>query len=679
MIEHLQQLLLGLGSGAAIAALALGVLIAYRASGVVNLAHAALGTFLAATYFSLRQRSELLLPIPDLSLTIGGEERSLPGTIQVLPDDYYFTWGTSLVITLVIAALYGLLIWVLVFRPLRRAPALAKVVGSLGLFLYLLAVTDQRIGTQGAAVGGREPILPQDVVQVGGVDLPADRLWLALIVVATTAVLWAASRWTRLGLATRAAAESEKGAVLVGLAPERIAAVSWMTSSVLAGAAMILIAPFAGLNPGTSALLIVPALAAALLGGFTSFWLTTAAGLGIGMLQSEILGLRTDWTWLPQLDLGQIIPFLIIIGVMALRGEPLPSRGAIVTGHLPKAGRPRHAVAWAVGLGALGTVGLLTLDSTWRQGIIVSATMALIALSIVVLTGYVGQISLMPMALAGVGGFAMVKLTDAGVPFPLAPLLAAGVALAVGVVAGAPAVRVRGMNLAITTLAAAVAIEELVLQWSWFTGGRGGTTVPPAELGPLDLDISAAGADFPRAGFGVLCILVLAVSAVAVANLRRSETGLRWLAVRSNERAAASAGIDVTRTKLSAIALSSFLAGLGGTLFAYGHPSLSVDSFGVFNSLALLAITYLGGIAGVAGALIAGFLAEGGVMAAATGDGASQTRFALQGALLIAMAALYPRGIAGAVTALRDRVVARLRPPTESVGAVDPAPADEAA
>ena len=677
MTGHLQQLLLGLGSGAAIAALALGVLLTYRASGVVNLAHAALGTFLAATYFSLRQRSELLLPIPDLSVTIGGRERSLPGSIQVLPDGYFFTWGTSLAITLVLSAVYGLIIWVLVFRPLRRAPALAKVVGSLGLFLYLLAVTDQRAGTQGAAVGGREPILPQEVVRVGGVDIPADRLWLAAIVVAATAALWAVSRWTRLGLATRAAAESEKGAVLVGLAPERIAAVSWMASAVLAGAAMILIAPFAGLNPGTSALLIVPALAAALLGGFTSFWLTTAAGLGIGMLQSEILGLRTDWSWLPELDLGQIIPFLVIIGVMALRGEPLPSRGAIVTGHLPQAGRPRRVLAWALGLGGVAVVGLLVLDSSWRQGIIVSATMALIALSIVVLTGYVGQISLMPMALAGVGGFAMVKLTDAGVPFPLAPLLAAGGAVVVGVIAGAPAVRVRGMNLAITTLAAAVAIEELVLQWSWFTGGRGGTTVPPAALGPIDLDIAATGSGFPRPAFGVLCVVVLALSAAAVANLRRSETGLRWLAVRSNERAAASAGIDVARTKLTAIALSSFLAGLGGTLFAYGHPSLSVDSFGVFNSLALLAVTYLGGIAGVAGALIAGVLAEGGIMAAATGDGASQTRFALQGAMLVVVAAVYPQGIAGAATALRDRLWRRSAP--IEAPADEPAPAGEAA
>jgi len=432
---------------------------------------------------------------------------------------------------------------------------------------------------------------------------------------------------------------------------------------------MILLTPFAGLSPGTSSLLVVPALAAALLGGFSSFWWTTAAGLGIGMLQSEILNLRTTYTWLPDLDLGQAIPLVAIIAVLAIRGEALPSRGALTTGHFPRAGRPRHVAILTIGLTAIGVGAMLTLESDWRQGMIISATTATIALSVVVITGYVGQISLMPMALAGVGAFGTAKLTNSfGVPFPLAPLLAMLLAVAIGLVAGIPAVRVRGMNLAITTLAAAVAIEELVLQWEWFTGGRGGTTVPPPTLGPLDLDVSAAGDAFPRAGFGILCILVLAVVAAGVANLRRSPTGLRWLAVRANERAAASAGIDVSRAKLGAFALSSAIAGLGGAIFAYGHPSLSVDSFGVFASLALLATTYLGGIAGVSGALIAGVLSDGGVLSTAMGGGSSQTQFAINGLLLIVVAIVYPDGISGAIHA----GVQRLR----SARSPEPAPVD---
>ncbi len=549
MSQHLQFLLLGLGGGAIVAALAVGLLITYRASGVVNFAHAALGMWVAYTYLELRQRGELILPI------IG-----LPDRVQVVPDGYRPTWATALVISLALAAVYGLVVYLLVFRPLRHAPALANVVASLGLFLYLLAIADLRVGGQGAAVSRPENLLPDDVIGVLGVDLPADRLWLAGLVVAATLGLAAVYRFTRFGLATRAAAESEKGAVLLGYSPERLAAVNWMLAVVLAGAAVILIAPVAGISPTGTSLLIVPALAAAVVGGFRSFLLATIAGFGIGLVQSELLNVQADWRWLPDIGLQQGVPFVLIIATLALRGQVLPARGALETGRFPRSPRPNHVVAWTGTLCTLALVGLFTLDSTWRQGIIVTAVTALIALSIVVLTGYVGQISLMPMALAGVSAFAMIKLTtSADLPFPLAPLLAALVSVGVGLIVGIPAVRVRGMNLAIVTLAAAVAIEELVLRWGWFTGGLEGAEVPRPELAGVDLGIQASGADFPRPAFGVLCVVVLAASGAVVANLRRGTTGLHWLAVRSNERAAAAVGIDVRRAKLTAFAFSSLL------------------------------------------------------------------------------------------------------------------------
>lgn len=682
MAQHLQYLLLGLGGGAVIAALALGVLLTYRASGVVNFAHAAMGMFLAYTYFALRQSGELLNPLffgPDKIRLLPGPS-SEPGR-EIF---YRFTPGTALLITMLLAAAYGLIVYWLVFRPLREAPTLARVAASLGLSLYLLAIAKMRLGAQGASAKP-EALLPDDVVHVFGIEIQQDRLWLALFVVVVTGALAALYHLSRFGLATRAAAESEKGAVLIGLSPSRLAAVNWMLATMLAGAAVILIAPIANINPATTSLLIVPALAAALLGGFRSFGLTAAAGLGIGMLQSEILNLRSQWGWLPDLDLQMALPFLIIIVTMAVRGESLPTRASLHAGHFPRSPRPQHLLAWTAVLGGAGVVGMLVLGSEWRQAIIVTTTFSLIALSVVLLTGYVGQISLMPMALAGIAAFAMVKLTDDfGVPFPIAPILGAVIAVAVGLVAGLPAVRVRGMNLAIATLAAAVAIEELVLKWGWFAGGRGGTTVPPPRVGPIDLGISAAGADFPRRAFGIMCIVVLAICALGVANLRRSPTGLRFLAVRANERAAASAGIDVTRTKLVAFALSSFLAGLGGCLFAYAHPNLSADSFVVFQSLALLAITYLGGIAAVGGAIVAGVFAEGGVLSAAMGSGSSDVQFAINGLVLMIVAVVYPEGITGALYALAARVRGRRpagseRPAAAALGTDATAAATEAA
>jgi ABC-type branched-subunit amino acid transport system permease subunit len=659
--QHLQFLLLGLGGGAVIAALAVGLLLTYRASGVVNFAHAALGMWIAYTFFGLRANGELILPI------IG-----LPDRVPLLPDGYRFSWATALVISLVLAALYGLVVYVLVFRPLRNAPALARVVSSLGLFLYLLAIADLRIGAQGAVVSRPERILGDDVVHIAGVAVPQDRLSLLVIVLFATFALVLVFRYTRFGLATRAAAESEKGAVLLGYSPDRLAAVNWMVAAVLAGGAVILIAPIAGLNPSATSLLIVPALAAALVGGFRSFGLTMFAGLAIGMVQSEVLNLRTQWDWLPNIGLQMGIPFLLIIVTMVVRGETLPTRATLHQGRFPRAPRPRHP-GIAIGIvAAVGIVALLVLDSSWRQGIIVSAVTAVIALSIVVLTGYVGQISLMPMALAGISAFAMIKLsTSAHVGFPLAPILASLLAVAVGVLVGIPAVRVRGMNLAIATLAAAVAVEELVLKWDWFTGGLGGARVPRPQLFGIDLGIQAAGDAFPRPAFGIMCVIVSAIAAFAIARLRRGRTGLRWLAVRGNERAAAAAGVDVRQVKLRAFALSSLLAGVGGTLLAYEYTTLSVNSFSVFQSLALLAVTYLGGIASLGGVLVAGLLTQGGVITAATGGASSQTQFAINGLLLIVVAAVYPEGISGAVGALLKRLI----PTRFTSGSTDDPPA----
>jgi branched-chain amino acid transport system permease protein len=649
MTQHLQFLLLGLGGGAVIAALAIGLLLTYRASNVVNFAHAAVGMWIAYTFFGLRANGDLILPV------IG-----LPDRVSLLPEGYRFSWATALVITFALAALYGLLIHLLVFRPLRDAPALARVVSSLGLFLYLLAMAESRVAAQSAATSRPERLLGDDVVHLLGVAVPQDRLWLLAIVVAVTLALVVVFRSTRFGLATRGAAETEKGAVLLGYSPDRLAAINWMISTVLAGGAVILIAPIAGLNPSTTSLLVVPALAAALVGGFTSFALTAGAGLAIGMMQSEVLNLRTQWDWLPDIGLQMGIPLVLILVTLVVRGETLPTRATLHQGRFPRAPRPEHPVL-SIGLvAAVGVVALFVLDSSWRQGIIVTTVSALIALSIVVLTGYVGQISLMPMALAGISAFAMIKLsTSAHLGFPLAPALASLLAVVVGLVVGIPAVRVRGMNLAIATLAAAVAVEELVLQWNWFTGGLGGATVPRPRLFGIDLGIQATGDAFPRPAFGVLCIVVVMSAALVVARLRRGATGLRWLAVRGNERAAAAAGVDVRQVKLRAFALSSLLAGIGGTLLAYQYDTLSVNSFTVFQSLALLAITYLGGIASLGGVLVAGLLAQGGVLTAAMGGDSSQTQYAINGLLLIVVAAIYPEGISGAISTLVRTVTRR--------------------
>ena len=207
-----------------------------------------------------------------------------------------------------------------------------------------------------------------------------------------------------------------------------------------------------------------------------------------------------------------------------------------------------------------------------------------------------------------------------------------------------------------------MAISELLFGWSWFVGGTAGARVTPPRLGPLDLDIAARGDAYPRAAFGLLCLAVVMACALAVANLRRHDSGLRWLAVRSNERAAAAIGIDVARTKVTAFALSSVLAGVGGVLLAYQRVTVSADTFGVFSSLSLLALTYLAGIAAMSGTVVAGILAPVGVLALLSGQEVGQPsryQFAVSGLLLVVAAVLYPDGISGAARSLWSRVARR--------------------
>jgi branched-subunit amino acid ABC-type transport system permease component len=636
--------------------------LAHRASGVVNFAHAAMGMYVAFAFFALRSTGDLVLPV-----------LGLPARVHLLARP---TLATALVVALVLGALLGLVVYGLVFRPLRQAPALARVVASLGLFLYLQQMVQLRFPTTGAAVQTNRQVLSEAPIHLLGTAVTTNRLLLAALVVAVTVALGAVYRYTRFGLATRAAAGNEKGALLAGISPDRLGALNWMIASVLAGFAVILIEPIAGLDASSTSLLVVPALAAALLGGLSSFALTAIGGLAIGMVQSLVLSYAvqpsTTWipSWLPTTGLQQAVPVVAIIAVLALRGDALPDRAAIVGRRLPPSPTPRRVTLWAAVLSVAVVVGLETFGAANRQALIVSMVFALLSLSVVVVTGYVGQISLAPMAFAGVAGFTVIHLANGGVPFPFATLGAALVATVLGVLVGLPITRVRGMSLAVATLAIAVAIEGLVLASPSFSGGPAGMSAPRPTLFGVDLGIGALGdANFrPAFGFTVLVVLVLACAGVA--NLRRNRTGLRWLAVRANERAAAAAGIDVTRAKLGAFAVSSFLAGLCGVFMAYSATTLSPTSFMVIGALVAVSLTYLAGVSSISGALVAGALTQAGIFTALTSDlaggSADDYVFAISGVLLIVTAITAPEGITGL---WRDRVVGRLvRPPRPDRG-----------
>jgi branched-chain amino acid transport system permease protein len=635
--DHLTYLVLGLGGGAVIAALGIGVVITHRASNVINFAHAAIGMYVAFAYYELRRSGDLVLPI-----------LGLPERVNLVARP---TVATALVIAVVLGAAVGAVCFLVIFRPLRTAPPLARVVASLGLMVYLIGVVDLRFEGAAATSLRLDGPLSTRLVDAFGLHVPADRYLLAAVSLGAMGILWMVDRWTRFGLATRAAAENERGALVLGLSPTAIGLTNWMLAAVLAGLAVIAAAPLSGLDPAQTSLLVVPALGAALLGGFRSIVITGFAGIGIGMLQSEILNLQASSTWLPDVGLQQGLPFLIVVLALVVQGHRLPDRSTVAAGHLPAAPEPRYTMAITAAVVVAGAVALLTLDSAYRLGIIVSAIATVVALSVVVLTGLVGQISLATFALAGTAGFAMVRVGDSlGLGFPWAPLVGLLIAVTFGIVAGLPAVRVRGLTLAVTTLAASIAIEELLFRWQWFSGGAAGARVSEPSVFGVDLGISAAGDDYPRVAFGLLTLLAMAGAMVLVVNLRRGATGRRWLAVRANERAAEAAGVPVARVKLGATAVAAALAGLAGVLLAYQAQVVSAGSYGAIESLVAVAITYLAGIATPVAALLAGALAAGGLLTVvldALSEGSSKYQFAVNGLLLMVIAVRFPAGLIG--------------------------------
>ena len=612
--------LFGLGSGAIIAALAIGLVVAFRASGVINFGHGAIATYVTYVYVSLVGTGQY--PVPPLPNPLAPIE-GIAG-IEILDFPTFIDLGDSmgkipaLLIALATAAALGLVAHFAIFRPLRYAPVLAKVVASVGIMLFLQAAVVLRFGARAKAT---EPIFPNDPVDILGARVGQDRLWVLGTVIVITAVLWVVFRYTRFGIATRAGAENERFTTLLGFNADFQAGVSWVVASVLAGLVGILVAPITGVTPNFFTVLLISSLGAALLGRMSSFVIAAAAGLMLGVVDQELFRLEFEWAWIPDIGIRRALPFLVIALAMVVRGESLPSRGALTVERLPEAVAPRITRGRVVGYAVLIAVAFwLTVFAPfqYRAGMQNSMIGVILALSLVVVTGYVGQISLMQMALAGIGAFSVASFgTKAGMPLPLAMLLAVAVGLGFGLIAAIPSLRTRGASLAIVTLASGLAIGEIFFKRpGWFGLDRGVKTSDPPELFGIEFgpnsDFVFEDGKIPTGIYGLFLLVVAIACCVSVMRLRRSRLGEQMLAVRANERAAAAAGVNVAAIKLAAFGISSFFAALGGTLTAFSLGTYGPDTFGIFASLTILAFAYLGGISTVGGAITAGTLfAEG--------------------------------------------------------------------
>jgi branched-chain amino acid transport system permease protein len=592
-----RAVLQGAPPGTVYALIALGFVLAYKTSGVFNLAFGAQAFVSAVVYF--KTHTEWGWPI-----------------IPAL-----------LVSVVVLAPLLGLILDVLIFRHLRAASPVTGLVVAIGLSVALPALVT--IAFNFKPKGGATPvgIVPDganvyydvfDVYQFSRNELAA-----MVVAVAATLALAALFRYSAIGLRMRAVVESPRMTELNGIDAHRVSATAWALSSLFAGLAGVLIAPrFNTLAPGDFFNIVVIAIAAAAVGSLVNLPRAFAGGLGLGILialfNTFVPKWSNDHTWLKpiQNNLTPAIPFTVLFailifvpGIRRAHGstDPLAGVDPPPASQLRLASDPRRALIrqliGAVALAISLIVVLTNGDSVWLFLVTQAAVLAVVYLSITVITGMAGHISLCQGAFAAIGAFAVFQLADRyDVPVLFGALIGAVIAAAVGALLSLPLLRLNGIWIAIATLAFAYFFDSVMVKFSWVGGSAdaagGSLKVPRPLIGPWDFASDKS--------FLILALIVLAVVALIIQLFGLGTTGRTLRAVRGSELAAQSIGISTARSRVIAFAVSAAVAALGGGLMAMHQEAVGYDkNFTPFPALFWLVIVVTIGVRSVRGAITA--------------------------------------------------------------------------
>src|SRR5882757_1130304 len=624
-MDVLRFALLGLATGALYAMVAQGMVLVYRGSGLLNFAQTGMLMVGAYAFFEMHERS------------------GWPAAL-------------SLVLSVVLCAALGAVIHLVVLRPMRHSSPLARVIATLGVLIVLYSAAVLRYRHDLRSIPS---VLPTRTVTIlPNTPIGLDRILIFVIGCGLTAVVWAVYRFSSFGRVTTAVAENELCAATMGHSPDRIAVINWAVGGAVAGLAGILIAPITFLEPNSLSiqLLIFP-MAAALVAGFRSFPVCLLAALLIGVAQAELS------RYVHVTGIQSAAPFIVVIAVLVIRGQGLPLRGTLLD-RLPAVGTGRVRPLAVAALYAGAAVAVFSVDVDWAAAISVTVASAIICLSIVVITGYGGQLSLTQFVLAGVAALIAARLSP-HLPFAASLTIAVAATMAGGLVVGLPALRTRGISLAIVTLGLAIAVYAAVLSKSSWTGGTSGLVVRSPSLFGWSIDPFFEGGRYAFVSLTVLTLLCL-----AVANLRRGVIGRRLLAVRSNERAAASLGVSVAAVKSYAFVLAAGIAGIGGVLLAFLQPSVLVSQFDVFDAILIVGAVVVGGIGSPGGAVIGATMITGGVTSKIFGGWGDFNLYLplIGGLLLLLNLWTAPDGLfdlnrraLAPITSRVDRLVGRLR------------------
>ncbi|MDG1845181.1 MAG: ABC transporter permease [Acidimicrobiales bacterium] len=658
--------LLGIGIGGFYGLLASGIVIGHKGSGLINLDQGALAMYPAYTFMTMRNSGDIYFPWVDF----------IPGPIDIPYQLSVASTGVgklpSFIAAIMMSFLLGIAVQTLVFGPLRNKPPVSKIIGSLGALFYLTSVAAYQFGFKNKTIDG---ILPQGTWKNPlGLDgqLSVERIALVIIALLIGGGLTAYYRFTSTGLATRAIEDSETGATLLGHSIRRISTLNWVLSTLVTGLAGILALDLVSLSPNRYTLFVIPALGAALFGNLTSPWLATIGGVLLGVFQSATAGLtlKSWWPeWIPSEGLRHATPLLMIIIFQYTRGHKLPVRGSRFASRQPKAS-PGRNILWQFILITGIVIWVLAKGSSVTQGrLITSIIAAILMMSSVVIIGYLGQLSLANLTFAGVAaylstrlaadgvryGFSPFVLDGPGLPSPIAMLFGVAIAVLIGLIIAAPAIRIRGLQLAVVTLAGAVATNELVLANEPLVGkgARSNLSVPPPKWFGVDITVDPS-VSRDRTMLIIFCSIWLLIVVFAVVGLRRGMIGRKFLAVRANERAAAAVGVNVSGTKLLGFGIGSAIAGIAGVLTAYQHTVLQVSGWDALSGIANVTLLFLGGVAHIGGALLGAFITPGGLFSSSSSEG-QILRNAAAGAIMIAVAIFRPDGLVSLMEPIKER------------------------
>ena len=591
-------ILQGTPPGAVYALIALGFVLTYKTSGVFNLAFGAQAYISAAMYFKAHG------------------------------DWGWPKWAALLVSVFVLAPLVGLVLERVIFRHLRTSSAVSKLVVTLGLSVALPEMFNW--AARFTAVAGRRitGIVPDGsgvyYDPFGVYRFNRDELAMMAVALAATLLLAALFRFSMLGLSMRAVVESPRMTELSGVNADRVSAFAWALSSTFAGMAGVLIAPrFNSLSSVDFFTLVVIAVAAAATGLLVSLPRALLGGLGLGwfiaVFNTFLPGLADDHSWLQPFreNLTPSLPFVVLFAILVLWRAVGRQRAAAdpLAGVDPPppmlAALERHPkltlLTRLFGVFFVTVVGLVVwfrADVLWLNLVTMAVIMAIIYLSVTVITGMAGQISLCQGTFAAIGGFTVFQMADRfNMSVLAAALLGAALAAAVGAVLSLPVLRLGGVWLAIATLAFAFFFDAVMVKFSWVGGGSTalltGTQVPRPLVGPVDFASDRA--------FLLLAVAVLVVVSVVVIQLREGTIGRTLTALRGSEVAAASIGISPARARIVAFAVSAAIAGLGGALLSMHQQNVNYTvNFGPVTALFWLVVVVALGSRTVEGAIQAG-------------------------------------------------------------------------